>query len=141
MALSQENIEALKYSKSLFLKACAEEDLEYVKKSLFEGFNPNFYSDHGFLEPLYLACGYYHNIDLAIELLNYGANIEGREWFVSPLQNAIEYRNYDIIEELVKRGANVDSINNIDRYELLEDEKELVLNLLGKNRNIKPVKR
>jgi ankyrin repeat protein len=129
-------------SREMFLNACEYGDLEYVKIALSEGFNPSFGEDYEYLEPIHIACGVGGYIDIVIELLNYGANIEGcSKGHYRPLSVAIDYGNHDIIKELVERGADVDAIDHIDSYELLEDEKGLVLNLLGKNRNIKPAKR
>jgi ankyrin repeat protein len=136
MDLNQENY------KESFLRACVDGDLEYVKIALSNGFNPSFGNSSCKKEPIYIACGYGGHLDIVIELLNHGIDIESNrcDIYNSPLSISIDYGNHDITRELIKRGASIEDID-IDSYELLDSEKDIVRDILEGSRNIKPAKR
>jgi ankyrin repeat protein len=128
------------HSKELFLIACESGNLEYIKDCLKEGLNPSFNSNIISREPIYIACGYGGHIDIVIELLNHGVGINGSGRCRNPLSVSIDYGNHEITRELVKRGANVDYVD-IESHELLDSEKDIVLDILESHINIKPAKR
>ena len=116
---------------------CTRGNLKHVKTLLDNGHDIDIMDMHG-ATPLHEACKEGH-LDIVIELLDKGANIEGAGGY-PPLIAAINQGEFDIIDELVKRRA-LTSYIDFDRYNLIEGEEDLIRMIFQKYSNIKPARK
>jgi len=126
-----DNIDELYEGKTLLYTSCHSGNLEITKYLLSNLADPNILS-YGSTN-LYIATWYNH-IDIVIELLKYGAQIDktNNGTLFSPLCYAIEREYVDIVQTLVDYKANVNY--------MIDGKKSKPLHLACQKRNFKIIK-
>ncbi|PHZ10810.1 ankyrin, partial [Rhizopus microsporus ATCC 52813] len=69
------------------------------------------------LSPLALAISFGHS-DVAIALIDGGANVNGRTRFATVLHYAITWNRLDVVKKLVEHGCQVNVVNDIEETPL-----------------------